>query len=399
MGAMQPPDQQTAKFGASRGPLILLGASVRAATVSAARAGFRVTAIDLFGDVDTRAACKNYVPLNKSTLSVVQKLHGEDSATRLMIVGGLDQHAELAGALAAEHPRLGTNADALEHLATPECVREIARQSGLSFPPIRAHRRAKTPSTDRWLWKNPHSSGGLAVRWTRPARRRTGATDHFYQQNWVPGRPHGATFLSNGSACRLLGICAGRFTRIGQSPFVYAGSLGPQIVTTQVRSMISNVGQTIVNRTSIAGIFNADLMIHSDHIWLLEVNARWSASCELVERWLIDTKYLGDHESLLGMAYQTLESELASIPEPDHAVPPHQYLKRIVFSRREGCFDSQRIPRQSNRQVDYADLPSQGHLIRRHDPILTMIIRGRAGEAFPWQHTRRLIAQVQQAVV
>ncbi len=170
-------------------------------------------------------------------------------------------------------------------------------------------------------------------------------------------------------------------------------------LTAQARSLISKLGQTIVDRSGIAGLFNADLMIKGDKIWLLEVNPRWSASCELVERWLIDAKYLGPHESLMGMAYQALQSDVASVSGPDHPVPPYQYFKRIVFSRRDGVFDIHQIATASTRQVAYADLPSQGHLIRRHDPILTVIIRWTAGETLPWQQTRRLLAQVQQAVV
>ncbi len=87
--------------------LILVGASVRAAAQSAARAGFQVTGIDLFGDIDTVAACQNYVPLGKSTLSTVTDLH-PDSATPVIVAGGLDRPSGADRRTSAPVPGGGT---------------------------------------------------------------------------------------------------------------------------------------------------------------------------------------------------------------------------------------------------------------------------------------------------
>ena len=66
---MQPPATISGESEAEtvRSPLILVGASVRAAAQSAQTAGFSVIGIDLFGDTDTLRACDRYhrLPTNE----------------------------------------------------------------------------------------------------------------------------------------------------------------------------------------------------------------------------------------------------------------------------------------------------------------------------------------------
>ena len=61
---MQTPETLSKSNQINRPPLVLIGASVRAAAQSARRGGYRVIGIDLFGDTDTRELCDEFYLLS-----------------------------------------------------------------------------------------------------------------------------------------------------------------------------------------------------------------------------------------------------------------------------------------------------------------------------------------------
>ena len=213
-----------------------------------------------------------------------------------------------------------------------------------------------------------------------------------YLQRWVPGRTFGATFLSDGSSARLLGICSGRFTKLSNRPFVYAGSLGPLALGKALTDTIQRVGAHVVQQLPLQGLFNVDLIIEGEVVWLLEVNPRWSASCELIERAMIDAASLSPRESLIGL---TLRGRVNDVPL---ATPSAPYLKRVVFSRQSGQCDLNRIRGLGELDAELADVPPAGRLIQAGEPILSVILKYADTGTVAWKKTRRLFASVQAAV-
>ncbi len=389
---MQPPELSNVNLGSEEPRLILLGASVRAAAQSAARAGFKVTAVDLFGDTDTLAACENYVPLGESTLSTLTRLHPQRFVP-LLVTGGVQGHPELISELRRRYRTLGVGVTELARIHSPLYLRQLAQAAEVRFPDFCQSGRTLDQQCCRWLLKDPTSCGGLAVRWaTSPGKF---DSPRCYAQRWVPGRLFGATFLGNGSSAKLLGVCRGRFTRIGDRPFVYAGSFGPLTVNSEQERAIMRIGGKIVQELQLRGLFNVDLTIDGKEIFLLEVNPRWSASCELIERAMMDVGLLKPQQSLLGLSIEGEGGELSNIPSPAPATP---YLKRIVFSNRRGRFDPARIKRLEELDCQLADIPTGGRLVQAREPILSVIVKYPRTGSVSRQGLRRLLAEVQSAV-
>src|SRR5687767_11650245 len=88
-------------------PLIILGASARAAAQSAARGGFAPYAADLFADEDLRACCP--------AVQVSDYPAGLEAAARefppgpWMYTGGLENHPALVDRIATQRPLWGNS--------------------------------------------------------------------------------------------------------------------------------------------------------------------------------------------------------------------------------------------------------------------------------------------------
>ncbi len=390
--------------------LILVGASVRAAAQSACQAGFSVIGIDSFGDTDTLQACDHHHQLAGPDLPPAAL---QFASLPAMQVGGMQDEAAVLKSLGTKHPLLGPPLTLRNQLQQPAFLREVAGQSGLRFPPD------QHPAPTRWLQKRFGMSGGLGVSWAKGPNLATSADNDnrpcspFYFQQWIAGRAYGATFLSDGQSCCLIGICRSAFTRCGGKPFVYAGSAGPAPLPHRVVDKLQRLGRSL-SRQGLRGLFNADFIVdRSGQVWLLEVNPRWSGSSELVERSMRQQRRLESDESLIGLAVTALQSQSGWLAERCQRLqtPLSQrhrpiHVKRIVFSRQDlvmdlpsiaCCIDNQT---DESLNIDLCDVPAPQTNIRAGQPILSLLARIDMHQAQnPMQRLRRCINCVQEGGV
>ena len=152
----------------------------------------------------------------------------------------------------------------------------------------------KSPESNTYLFKQRDQCGGFGVNWVLPNPTRQPDPQLLSElmqihgpgilQKWIPGRLLGSSFLSNGKEVALLGT-RGSFTRVGDRPFIYNGSSGPIFLEDPIQQQILSIGSKLVKETGYRGVFNLDwIMGTSSQPFLIEVNARWSGSLELVER-------------------------------------------------------------------------------------------------------------------
>ncbi len=397
---MQPPDTQISSPAAlsTTRRLALYGASVRAAAQSAARGGFAVTGIDRFGDLDALAACERHLFLDEKTLVNGGKLKvpagfapsweetiGEIARSMPIIpVGGL------LGEMARCFTRLSLGPwpdqrEAVDKVRSLDCLRRITSGTSFHFPSYLRRQRngvltprwPKSAGESRWLQKSLDSSGGLGTCWCdQPRSKTTAASDSHYLQQWVPGKLYGATLISNGTEVALLGVCRSRFTRIGPFPFVYAGSLGPIEVRPEMRRQLEELGDRLIATSGIRGLFNLDFIVGpASQLWLLEINPRWSGSCELIERHIRRRR---PEFSLMSMAVESLNGgSLAGFPRERSMRQEGDpiYYKRVVFARRDLRFDFAAVASQLWVNESLHDIPPDGRSIRRGEPVCTLITR------------------------
>ncbi len=382
--------------------IALWGASVRAAAESAKRAGFSVLGIDQFGDTDTLAACNRHIRITAET--ELEQLAGIRGGLPLLRVGGLSRLGWIVPRVAGERTDAASliAATVAKQIGEPEYLRALAAAAGIEFPMTLGGEEFGTSARHgRWLRKNRHSCGGLAVRWLDPAAAHKINSSECLQR-WINGTPYGATLITNGDGVSLLGVCRMLFTRQSDRPFVYAGSLGPLSVPRMIAARLLRLGRELVAQSKFRGLFNVDFVVdRRGKPWLLEINPRWSSSSELIERGLIDrgrirdAHHAGDSlvrrwiDALEGGEIRSLDDGLAEKPQSRSPCPV--YLKRIIYARRTTRFDHTTATQLLWGNESLHDIPADGHLVLAGQPICTLITKIDENENDPMRRHRVVV--------
>lgn len=401
---MQPPDAQEVRLPTT---IILLGASVRAAAQSARRGGFSVLGVDLFGDSDTLRACDRHELLDRSwqNEAIAKHIANFPVTTNLPIirVGGLgNMHLD------GEFQSLGPSMATILELKNPTVLARLAAESGMQVPRTFLDDAifASAKASGRWLRKTIHSSGGTGVTWYdgSQARHPTASRNHDHPpgndrfpsqstiQQWVPGRNYGATFFADCDSVSLLGIFRSLFVRRGRHPFLYAGSFGPNSLSDSSKTIrdlatlqpaLQRFAKVAADQFQLRGLFNIDFIVdESGNGWVLEINPRWTAASELIERRLSELGAIDETDSLmrwhilahLDHAHWRLQPKIERSITDASRFRGATWIKQVVYADRPGVLDERRLHAVTTRSsIEFADVPPHNRVHRRGDPLLTMI--------------------------
>jgi len=380
--------------------VILLGASARAAAVSARTAGLAVLAVDRFGDRDLRALCNSWqrLPPKVPPFAYLAQLPRHP----LLLLGGCESWLSAFPPLQRHHSLAAASAAQWRQAKDPRVLQELARAASVRFPATWSPADATAPpkarqgaSEARWVAKAPFRSGGLGVQWWAGAS----IDPPSYLQAWIPGVPLGAAYLADGAHCELLGVTAALGRATPTHPALYGGSIGPLSLDDEAAATLHRLGTVVAKRLNLRGLFNIDLVRHPVQGWfLLEINLRYSASMELLESSAADSttglSLIGRHLQAFG--YRLPSSLARGLDRP--AVKGPVRCKRVVYApaalqMHTRLFERlQRLVRQH--RADWADLPIDGNNIAKGARFCTLLTSERSAAT-----TRRRASVVHRALV
>ncbi len=354
--------------------VLIAGLTTRPFAVSAARAGYRVTAVDGFGDCDLRECAEVICPWFETG----QNYHPEAAAQAVASIpahlaaytSNFENYPTAVTRLAQARRLLGNPASTLTRVRNPIELMHVQQRFGLPSPEARS--RAPRPSSPRaWLLKPRRSGGGHGIRrWSsgQPVPR------SMYLQERIPGLPGSVSFLANGSSAVLLGLSRQLVGEadFGVGSYRYCGSLiagrATQLFPDQIELLqrAAEMATLLTREFRLVGLNGLDFIARKGIPYLTEVNPRYSSSMELIER----ATGLSMFEAHVRACSGTLEGELS--PE----TPVHG--KAIVFARRD--IEISQLPDQSG-AAWIADVPMPGERISRGRPICTVFAEARTVEA------------------
>ena len=428
--------------------LLILGASARAAAWSAQRAGYEPLAADMFGDRDL-AVCRQTRLVRDYPRGLERAARSLPDAP-WMYTGALENQPALVDRIAAYRTLYGNRGAVLRRVRDPFQVAAALQAAGLPVPEVA--RSVASCGSGTWLCKPFHSCGGdritrfevgpkvpqeveseahaeprvardstsvspsqLGVSADYTARGQVGpfvernlfrfslnglksvlrqsCPRAAYYQRFIAGAGAcGAVFVAAGGRAVLLGTThqwAGTHWA-GAAGFRYSGSGGPQELDPSVETSLRLVGDCLASSFALTGLFGVDAIIADQTVWPVEVNPRYTASVEILERALgVQTIRLHVHACCWG-----------ELPATQPATPICHCGKQIIYARRDI-----RIPPEFIALADeanagsvwpsLADIPAVGVRIARSQPVVTVLADG-ADLAVVVRQLRQRAKQVQE---
>ena len=263
--------------------LVVAGISVRAMAESARAAGWDVVALDLFGDRDTLRASRRWLPIGDAATLAIDPMALaaalRSAAQSPGVIGwvagsGFEADPALLEAGGSGLPLLGMPAGAVAAVRDARHFFATLDRLGLAHPPVAFSRPELAHG---WLAKRQGGSGGWHIR--RAARHGPATADTYYQR-FQGGEPMSALLLADGVRARVVALNRLLVHPLHGQPMVYSGAVGP-VEDTALLSCIEQALARLVPAFELRGLASLDFIAAQGVPWLLEINARPSASMQL----------------------------------------------------------------------------------------------------------------------
>jgi hypothetical protein len=353
--------------------VLIVGVSTRALAESACRAGWECASVDAFGDLDQKA--------RGDTLALARDLGRAYSATTAVAVGrrfsveaaayvgNLENHPAAVRRLARGRELLGNSPATLVRARDVLELGRVVRRAGGRVPQTRGPGAAPAlPIAGEWLLKPARGGGGAGVRPFVPGRALGG---HEIVQERVAGVLASASFAADGRRAVLLGLSEGLAgdPGFGASGFRYCGSLHPLPAGARLVETLEAVANATTRAFGLVGLNGIDFVLQDGEPVVLELNPRYCASMELIER--------RGGPSIFDIHAAACRGTLPA-PSQMPATAAEVLGKAILWARRDLVVGDTRgwLARD-----DVRDVPHPGERIRRGHPLCTVFARGADGLA------------------
>jgi predicted ATP-grasp superfamily ATP-dependent carboligase len=197
-------------------------------------------------------------------------------------------------------------------------------------------------------------------------------------QQRIDGEPCSAVFLATNGEATLLGVTQQLIgTRwLNADGFQYAGSIGPIFPMGDVLTRWRELGAALAATFQLRGLFGVDVVMRHGIPWPVEINPRYTASVEVIERcWRGAAIEPPDGKPPLARNIERLVSDTGIL-----------WGKAIVFARQTFFFpgngpwlDALKDSADLD-ETEYADIPHAGEMIEQGKPVLTIFASGKSIE-------------------
>ncbi len=344
---------------------------------SAVTAGFRVSSIDAFGDLDHPHSAGVFVPgsgmgaargWRASRLPGLAAFAAPD-AEAVAYASTLENDPRVVAALARGRVLWGNTPEVLRRVRDPRLVGEALRARGHHAPIVRMPAEPRSfESPDAWLLKPLRSGGGRHV---RPWRRGRRVPVSCYAQRYVDGVPGSVLFVAAAGQTVPLGVTRQLVgdPAFGATGFRYCGSVLCPAAADESdawREPAAALACSAVSAFDLVGVGGVDFIARDGVVHPIEVNPRWTSSMELVER-------VWGHSLFAAHADACVHGALPPVQPGGFVTSPARACgKAIVFARRDVRLGDTRVWLDA----DVADIPHPWTQVSAGEPVCTVFAEG-----------------------
>lgn len=359
--------------------VLIAGVATRGLAESAARAGYEVVAVDGFGDLDLHARAHAVLMARDargrfSTQLVVQAAR-RIPCDAVAYVAPLENHPGAVRALARGSDLWGNPPAVLNPARDPVRLAAALLARGILPPNLYTdlHRTPPPPpGRQRWIVKPLASGGGHGItRWRGGMRPPRGT----YLQERIIGTPGSVVFAADGARAAPLGL-----TRMlvgdrafGASDFRYCGSIlvsRADAFDDGLEGFAADIASRVTDAFRLRGVNGVDFVERGDLLYPIELNPRYTASMELVER--------AYGLAIFEIHARACRGELPAFDLAAARASGPAVGKAIVYAQRDVIMGDTR-PWLDDEHL--RDIPQPGERIPRGRPVCTVFARGRDAKA------------------
>jgi predicted ATP-grasp superfamily ATP-dependent carboligase len=318
---------------------------------------------DLFADSDLeRIATVLKVPPDVYPAGLFDAL-ADAPPGPVIYTGALENRPDLLAKV--NRPLWGNAPDVVRAIRCPERWTACLRSHDISCPAI----ASESGSEGGWLLKPRRSAAGFGI---QPYHGQAFNPRTHFLQEWIDGTPCSAVFLGLETDAAFLGATEQLIGTpwLNATGFHYAGSVGPLTMAAATTFRWRDLGATLARAFRLRGLFGIDAILCDGVPWPIEINPRYTASMEILERTL--------ELPLLRWHGDVFAGDDPSLPSNERSSDHSFWAKGILFARKvvafppDGPWNDALRPGVDLDAVEFADIPHAGDVIERGQPVLTL---------------------------
>jgi len=368
----------------------VIGFNARPIACSLSRLGAEVVVSDYWGDDDLASCCKRWVAVLNPQPGERQRTHIDrpvhealienflgvaDGNVETVVIGsGFDDHPDVLATLKRDYRVAANSIRVFRRARNRKLLKQLATNAGFRYPTtieVRSSGELENAIASMGfpaIVRPPTSGGGSGVRLIASENQLAALAKRLdvdcprplLVQEYVRGRDYSMTIIGTEDQSQAISVQAqliGTPTAGRNCDFVYCGNYCPVRLEAS-QSQLTQAMEDIASGLELVGYNGIDFVVDDNgETWLLEVNPRITGTLELLE--------VASGMNLMGWHLRAFEGLL-----PDCPLRAQPTVKMIVYSTVTGIVpDLSQFP-------GIVDRTPQGTLVRRGDPICTVVAEG-----------------------
>jgi predicted ATP-grasp superfamily ATP-dependent carboligase len=396
--------------------MIVVGFNARPIAASAKRAGFRVLAVDYWGDTDLDSSADDVETVLKQTPgfrpreelrrpasdllvecaeNIASRHQGEVDS--VLVGSGLDDRPDLWIELRKIAPILGNPIDTL--VKTRDRLQLYETASRLGIPSPRTFKASSLKealdSADRLGYpvvvKPPGGGGGIGIKLVNSASElrevylaemKPHFGDTIFVQEYIIGAHTSASIIGDGRSCIVVSVneqLIGLKELGARAPFVWCGNVVPldKLANNRKVRAITAAAKSLGDKLKLLGSNGFDFVVRSkdETPVIIECNPRFQGTLECVE---MSTGLI-----LVDEHVKACRGKLARI-----LPTPSKYVTKMIAFAKEKC-----VIGELKTTPGVKDVPPEGVVCEKGDPICTVHRIGETREE-SMKNARESVAEV-----
>ena len=333
--------------------ILLIGFATRHVASSAVRAGLEVYAIDHFCDLDLRqitVACASFQELYEIP-DLARRFCAQYPIDAVITTSGAEDLSDLP------IPILGTSPDIAGRFLNKALTQEFFEEHGFPVParvPRGVFPAMIKPCKGSGGWRNALVSGEEEIdEWEAlfPG-------EPYLLQEVAPGIPASVCCVTNGRSARSIAVNLQILRGSKEARFGFCGSVTP--FRHPLAGKMRDMAEAIAAASGCQGIIGIDFLVTEDRVIPIEVNPRFVATLDTIER--------ATGCNLVTIHLDAFEGKLpVSLPDNDHFC-----IRQILFAPHEITISSD----LSHLMPSVADIPVPPTSFEAGDAVISVYGEG-----------------------